>query len=291
MLMEKWPSFFIVGAPRAATTSLDDLLKRSKGVFMPSHKEPHYFSSIKSTQLYPPPIRDKKKYLSLFKKSQKGALIGESSASYLWDPTSPKLIHKIIPEAKIIISLRDPVERAYSHYFLRVGGGKTYSFLEAIKIALDSKNDFYQGVIILGGWYNEQVKRYLEIFGQKQVKVLIFEEFIKNPKKTIKEVFEFLNLTSDPPEEVELVHNILTKPRNQIALSLLQNSTVRKIARNLLPPSVAVSGVKRILGKKISKPPMLKKDRTFLQNLYRNDVRDLQKTLKRELPWNWTNVL
>jgi len=289
MLMEKWPNFFIVGAPRAATTSLDDLLKKGEGIFMPSHKEPHYFSSIKSSQLYPPPIRDKKKYLSLFKKAPNGALRGEASTSYLWDPTTPKLIHQTIPEAKIIIILRDPVERAYSHYLLRVGGGKTYSFSEAIQKSLDSKNDYYQGIIILGGSYNEQVKRYQEIFGQKQVKVLIFEEFIKNPKKTIKEVFEFLNLTSKPPEEVELVHNILTKPRNQIALSLLQNTMVRKIARNLLPTSVAVSGVKQVLGKKISKPAMLKKDRIFLQNLYRNDVRDLQKTLKRKLPWHWAN--
>jgi len=122
-MLEKWPNFFIVGVPRAATTSLDDLLKRSEGVFMPSHKEPHYFSSIESSILYPPPIRDKKKYLALFKKAPEGALIGESSTSYSWDPTSAKSIHQIVPEAKIIISLRDPVERAYSHYLLRIGGG------------------------------------------------------------------------------------------------------------------------------------------------------------------------
>jgi len=287
-MLEKWPNFFIVGAPRAATTSLDDLLKRSEGVFMPSHKEPHYFSSIESSILWTA-IRDKKKYLALFKKAPEGALIGESSTSYSWDPTSAKSIHQIVPEAKIIISLRDPVERAYSHYLLRIGGGITYSFSEAIKIALDTKNDFVQRIIILGGWYNEQVKRYLETFGKKQVKVLIFEEFIKNPKKTMKEIFEFLNLKNEPPEEVELVHNILTKPRSKIALSLLQNTTVRKIARNLLPASVAVFGVKQVLGKKISKPPMLEKDRIFLQNLYRNDVKNLQKMLNIKLPWNWVN--
>jgi len=100
--MEKWPNFLIVGAPRAGTTTLYDFLKRTDGIFMPSRKEPHYFSSIESSYLYPPPIRNQKKYLALFKKVKGEKAIGESSTSYLWDPNSPKLIHGVIPNAKIM---------------------------------------------------------------------------------------------------------------------------------------------------------------------------------------------
>jgi len=287
--MEKWPNFFIVGTPRAGTTTLYDFLKRTEGVFMSSHKEPHYFSSIESSSLYPPPIRDKKKYLSLFNKVKKEKAVGEASTSYLWDPNAPKLIHEDIPNAKIIISLRDPVERAYSHYLLRLSGGKTYSFSEAIRKALMPNVDFYTGVIVIGGWYHKEINRYLNFFGKEKVKIMIFEEFVIDPKKTINEVLKFLEVQEEPPQAVELVHNYLTKPRNLLTASILKNKTVRRIARDLLPTSIAVIGVRRILGKKITKPSISQQDRIFLENLYRNDVRKLQKTLGRKLPWKWVN--
>lgn len=285
--MEKWPNFFIVGAPRAGTTTLYDFLKRTEGVFMSPRKEPHYFSSIEPSSLYPPPIHDKKKYLDLFNKVKTEKVVGEASTSYLWDPEAPKLIHKVIPNAKIIVSLRDPVERAYSHYLLRLSGGKTYSFSESIRKALKSNVDFYSGVIVRGGWYNKEAKRYLSFFGKQKVKILFFEEFVNDPKKTIKEILKFLHVEAESPQAVELVHNYLTKPRNLLAASILKNKTVRQIAKDFLPEAVAVVGVRKILGKKITKPMIPQQDRIFLENLYRNDVIALQKTVGRQLPWKW----
>ena len=283
--MDVLPNFFIVGAPRAGTTTLYDFLKRTDGIFMPSRKEPHYFSSIESSYVYPPPIRNKKKYLALFKKVKGEKAIGEASTSYLWDPNSPKLIHGVIPNAKIIVSLRDPVERAYSHYLLRLSGGKTYSFSEAIKLALKTNVGFRHEVIIRGGWYHKEIKRYFSFFGVENVKILFFEEFVTNPQKTIKEVLKFLDVHAEPPQTVELVHNYLTKPRNLLATSILKNQTVRRIARGLLPESVAERGVRKIFGKKITKPRMQQQDRIFLENIYKEDVQKLQKLLKRKLPW------
>jgi len=101
--MDRFPNFFIVGAPRAATTTLYDYLKRTEGIFMSPKKEPHYFSQSISTKQAPHAIRDKKKYLSLFKNVQNEKAVGEASASYLWDPLAPKLIHHHVPNAKIII--------------------------------------------------------------------------------------------------------------------------------------------------------------------------------------------
>jgi len=99
--MEHWPNFFIVGAPRAGTTSLYEFLKRTKGVFMPSYKEPHYFSvTIDRSLINRKPIRDKKKYLQLFKKVNNEKAVGEASTSYLWDTEAPKLIYKKKPKLK-----------------------------------------------------------------------------------------------------------------------------------------------------------------------------------------------
>ena len=117
--MEIWPNFFIVGAPRCGTTSLWYYLSQSPEVFMSTKKEPKYFNSYESVRLYfDPPIRDKKKYLELFHEVRNERAIGEASTSYLADPSTPELIHKVLPESRIIISLRDPVERAFSHHLL-----------------------------------------------------------------------------------------------------------------------------------------------------------------------------
>ena len=102
--MERWPNFFIVGAPRCGTTSLYEYLNHTPGIFMSKVKEPNYFSvsvtpKIKLSQL----IQDKKQYLSLFKDVKDEIAIGEASVPYLWDPKAPLLIHEAIPDARIIM--------------------------------------------------------------------------------------------------------------------------------------------------------------------------------------------
>ena len=109
-----WPNFFIVGAAKAGTTSLYQYLKQIPGIYMSPVKEPHYFSRrvIPDDHHYRP-IRDKEKYLSLFKKVNNEKVVGEASPTYLRDPEAPRLIHQVSPNARILISLRDPIERPF----------------------------------------------------------------------------------------------------------------------------------------------------------------------------------
>jgi len=279
------PNFFIVGAPRAGTTSLYDYLDRTKDVFMSLAKEPHYFSSIEPSSIHPRVIRDKKKYLALFKKANNAKAIGEASTSYLWDPESAKLIHNTVPHAKIIIMLRDPIERAFSHYIFRLSSGKTYSFTEAIKEAMEPKNDYYSTIIVNGSYYYNQVKRYLDKFGSNNVKVIIFEEFIKEPRKIVKEVLEFLEVKSEVPIEVDLPHNVLAEPRGRIVRTVLQNKTIKKFVKQKIPGHKIQFVVKKVLSKKITKPKIPQQDRIFLENIYKEEVQKLQTLLKRKLPW------
>ena len=124
--MEKWPNLFIVGAPKAGTTSLHEYFeKKIPGIFMSDVKEPYYFcKTLIPIDHYITPIRDKKKYLELFEKSKTEKIIGESSVWYLSDPDASSLIYQKVPNAKIIIMLRDPVERAFSHYLMLEGRKK-----------------------------------------------------------------------------------------------------------------------------------------------------------------------
>jgi len=121
--MDVWPNFFIVGAAKAGTTSLYSYLDATPGVYMSSVKEPAFFRTTKSSRQNITKIHDKSKYLKLFNGVTDEKAIGEASPSYLRDPETPKLIHDVVPDARIIILLRDPVQRAFSAYLMRDSKG------------------------------------------------------------------------------------------------------------------------------------------------------------------------
>lgn len=283
--MEIWPNFFIVGAPRSGTTSLYEYLKQVKGIYMSPIKEPNYFSiSISEKNKLSKPIRNRKKYLKLFKNLTNEAVIGEASPTYLWDPKAPKLIHDVVPHAKIIMILRDPTERSFSHYLNGLGlGYEILPFIEAMKEALGKKND-YTGRIATASFYYESVLRYFNIFNHNQIKILVFEEFIKDTKKIVKDVLNFLGINEDPPNSIQKIHNEFTLPRNRISSFLIRNKILRELVRTTLPRENE-KGLRSILTKKTEKPTMRTEERKFAENLYYEDIIKLEKILGRKLPW------
>ena len=152
--MEKWPNFFIVGAPRAGTTSLYEYLKQTKGIFMPSIKDPDFFAVETDLDFAVlKQIKDKKEYLKLFENVKDEIAIGEASPTYLHDPKAPKLIHDAVPNAKIIISLRDPVERANSYFSNLVSSGTaSESFSDCIRNGINLSSG-YSAQVVKGSFY------------------------------------------------------------------------------------------------------------------------------------------
>ncbi|MGQ9662575.1 MAG: sulfotransferase domain-containing protein [Kiritimatiellia bacterium] len=105
------PNFLIVGAPKAGTTSLFDYLGQHPEVYTPPVKEPCFFSSG-----LPAFTHDLAEYEALFAGQTTQTAIGEASTTYLYDPDAARRIHDLLPEARIIIMLRNPAERAYSEW-------------------------------------------------------------------------------------------------------------------------------------------------------------------------------
>jgi len=290
--METWPNFFIVGAPKAGTSSLYEYLRKIPGIYMSPVKEPKYFS--KMADYYNDPhstkIQDKKKYLDLFSKVKDEKIIGEASPSYLRDPDAPKLIHEISQEARILISLRDPVERIFSQYLMRIRQGRfKTSFGDAtqlaIKLGIDQKESPY-ALGVYDGLYSKYIKSYLETFGEKQVKIIIFEEWILEPKKTIEEILMFLGVNSILDDFKEEVYNPFGVSRGTVATSVLANPQINKMANKIISSGTKKFLKEKLLTKKIPKPKMDEKDREFLIDFYREDVKKLQSLLGRTLPWS-----
>ena len=283
-----WPNFFIVGAPRSGTTSLYEYLKEVPEVFMSPVKEPNFFNlSVENDLFLSKPIREKKKYLDLFKNVKDEKAIGEASPTYLWDPKTPKLIHEIIPDAKIIISLRDPITRAFSEYLFLLGlGSEKGSFLETIRRSIQDE-DYSSNRIIQNGLYFEQVKRYLDIFGPNQIKILIFEELVQDTWISVKQVLQFLDINHDPSTSVKKIHNAFTSPRSEMASAIVKNKVLRKMGKTLIPID-GLFRLRKILTKETPKPIMTNEEKNLLKEFYYNDVRNLEKFLNRQLHWQIT---
>jgi len=290
--MTRWPNLFIAGAPKAGTFSLYEYLKMSNQIFMAPIKEPHYFNHISVPENKPvilKPIRDKKKYLSLFESASDKKFLGDATPMYLSDPEAPHLIKQASPEASIIISLRDPVEREFSIYKMLMHRKDIRNpFLEEIKYQLTNVDDFRFPALRLSiGLYYDDVKRFIEIFGKSKVKIIIFEEWTKKVHSTMEEIFKFLQLN----EKLESVnykqYNKYEKrsiPRGSIGQYLLTKGKYTTIMKKLSTQSTWRYIEKNILMKEIN-PKMTKDEKNILVNYYQKDVKNLEKLLNIKLPW------
>jgi len=284
----EWPNFFIVGAPKAGTSSLYAYLNEIPGIYMSPVKEPNYFSRSTFADDHPiKPIRDKKKYLELFKGVKDEKIIGEASTSYLADPEAPKLIHEVSPDAKILISLRDPVERTFSNYLMlkRVGTLKS-SFLKELEISLkDEENKIQNKLILERGLYLNNVKRYFDLFGKRNVKIIFFENFIRNEKKIIEDILKFLNIDFFIKDFKPEIYNKFGVVRGSVSQFILQNRTLRRISEKLISPSGRKKLKEKIILKNEPKPKIEQTAREILVKFYYDDVQKLKELLGRDLPW------
>ena len=286
VLMENWPNFFIVGAPKAGTTSLYEYLKKIPEIYMCPNKEPNYFNKKNIKDDHPiPKILTEEKYLKLFENVTNQKIIGEASA-YLRDSDAPNLIHQVSPKAKILISLRDPVELTYSRYLMLVNLGLiSNSFHQEIENELQNGPNQHQSWIKMDiGLYFKHVKKYLKVFGHEQVKIIIFEEFIKNTKETIEEILKFLELDKTLSNFSAKKHNPYVTSRGPIAQQIRNSKKIKRIAHALIPESTRRTLANYILLDK-SKPKMSEKDRETLIKFYKGDVKQLKLILGRKLPW------
>ena len=194
--------FFIVGAPKAGTTSLYHYLDAHPDIEMSSKKEPDFFSDadLQKQGMYYSEVRinNLSKYNALFKREDV-QLRGEASVSYLYYPDVPSKIKEYNSESKIIIMLRNPIDRAFSHYLMDYRLGLvTDSFETIINNKSKHKNAHlhYQQYLSVSEYYS-QIERYLDVFGKSKVHIIDYENFKNNTEEIIKEVFIFLGLNSD----------------------------------------------------------------------------------------------
>lgn len=241
------PDFIIGGAMKSGTTTLHHILNTHRNVFIPDEEifffniddieqNSEFFIELDNKWTFFDYNKNFEKYLdwysSFFSESKEDEIIGEDSTTYLCSEKSPKRIYELIPDVKLIFLVRDPVNRAYSHYWHMVRTGRAvYNFEKTIQF---SKHN-----IIKRGLYYKQINRYLKYFRRENLKIIIFENFINNMQEVINEVQEFLGVDKIIDiNKIDAHRNIARVPRNyklQFLFNRLFRSNSRKIYLRHLP--------------------------------------------------------
>jgi Sulfotransferase domain len=287
-----WPNFFLVGAAKAGTTSIYSYLSQHPCVFFPRVKEPHFFTQVRPAQelrFLIDAVGKRSAYLRLYARAAGHSVIGDASPSYLWHPEVPQRISAEAPKAKIAIILRDPVERAYSHYLMDYREGAQHRpFYEAVLDDLNRTNKGW-GVSYLYyelGLYANQVQRYLDAFTPERVKILMFEHFRLDPGAVLQELADFLGLDPVPLAAVDTTrkYNSYAAPRNQYLRRLAGAKVSRMLGQALVPHPLGAFIFKRFFLKQAPKPPLHPRARKLLCSLYAPELDRLEALLARPLP-------
>jgi hypothetical protein len=189
------PDFVIIGAQKGGTSFLYYLLTRHPLVEPAARKELHFFDRPErfeeGTGWY------RRCFPSPGWKDGQRSITGEATPSYLFEPPVAKRMAEVVPRARLIALLRNPIDRAYSHFQMQVKRSAESSTFEE---AIEQQHSSY----ISRGIYVDQLLRWFEFFDQDQMLILKSEAFFERPVETLKVVLNFLELPEWEPEASEL---------------------------------------------------------------------------------------
>lgn len=282
------PSFFLIGAAKAGTTSLYHYLGQHPEVFMCPIKEPNYFAhnEILSQGLYygESCVTSRSEYEALFAGVTDETAVGEASVSYLAYPETAGRIRELLPDAKIVVILRDPVVRAWSHYLMDARLGivdMTFCDIVFRRGDSDKLELCYQQYVELG-MYWRHVSRYVSAFGANAVAVFFSEDLSAKPEELLETVCACIG--TNPcwlPSDLRR-RNVYRVPRHPGIGRLYASSRLRQVAKWMIPGSLARQ-VKALGLRAAESPTIPAQVASHLRQLYRSDVLCLQRFCGRDL--------
>ena len=294
-MADKKPNFIVIGAMKAATTSLYTYLKQHPEIFMTKVKEPMFFNNFQQENNYKILGKKRKKpttleeYLTMFKDVKNEKAIGEASPAYIYNQKAPQLIKEHLPNVKIIAILRHPTDRAYSNYLhaKRADRENSDTFQEAIEVEKKKIKDNWSPLYhyIEKGYYSVQLKRYYQLFPKENIRVYLFEDVVKNTKETLKDIFKFLEVDENVEIDTSKKANVSGTP------SGLMGWILKKMRYYNLMPKFAISDylpkfVVKLIFKSVYKPTeKLNEDsrREITEKYYKDEIRILEKLVDRDL--------
>jgi hypothetical protein len=285
------PNFVCPGAQKSATTTLHDVLIQHPDVFLPDDKETHFFDR---DDLY---ARGRDWYeQTWYGDVDDESHVGDITPRYMYYRFVPERLHEVLgDELRLIFMLRDPVERAYSQYWMhRSNGYETMSFRGAVDVELRRRRRLEpseiarlerQGEIrgyVARGFYARQIERFLEYFPERRMLFVHFDRFVRDIPSQMERIFEFLGTAPNDSIDYEMESNPSRKVRFRTLRSWLGSARLRSVGRRLVPSSRVRHGLLNLVERwnrtSFDKPDMSAAVRRRLVRLYRDDIDRLEST-------------
>lgn len=288
---------FIVGAAKAGTTSLCSYLSKHPNVYFSPVKEPNFFakdiapnafsSNYKSRNIidpanyfahdFPKPlhlcfIQNPSDYERLFTLHTGQKILSEGSTSYLYSELAASEIQRYNPDAKIIIMLRNPVDRAYSHYLMALRFGYTsLPFKKALEADTQNPNKGWgkSELYLELGDYAPQIKRYLKLFDRKKIHFINYHYFAAHTQDAMNALYNFLQI--DPIEiDFNEKKNVARVPKSRVLNKILSDTGLKKRV-----PKSLTGILKKTLFKEDT-PELDAETRNYLQKYYNQNILETQ---------------
>ena len=297
------PDFLIVGAARAGTTALYRMLEQHPQIYLPAIKEPCFYAFAEKKPEYKNgkftfAVTSKDDYEQLFNKAGSHQLKGEASTPYLYlHKETIQNIQRLHPSpatVKIIIILRNPVDRAYSNYHWRVRDGReSLTFEEALAAEKDrmlkgfSFDYFYKD----RGFYFDAVNAYLTSF--PNVRIILYDDFIASPSEVMKDLCMYLGIAADFSFKIQNKINASYSSRWPWLSRLITTESSIKFKLWYRLPANFRDNLRRYVmritasGNKNSR--MLAETRKRLMQEFKSDVEQLAVLINRDLS-NWFKI-
>jgi hypothetical protein len=273
------PNLFLVGAPKAGSSLLWTMLKEHKDIFFSTNpeKEINYFSydELTHNSYYKDyKVKSEYDYLKVFKKGQSVKYLVDGSVSYFAYPSIPKKLYEFNSDAKIIVIVRDPVLRAFSHYNMDKRMGYVTEPFSEYLMNKDNKYDKYLHQYIQNSLYYKHVNNYLEYFDRNQLFILQLEKINDDFDRLCKFLdIEKLELKSDN----EMI-NANKIPTNIISRTLQHNRYLATILKKIIPRKI-VRSFNFLLYKKAEKVQLKESEKLLLEKYLNDDFLKLKKEI------------
>lgn len=284
--------FIGIGAPKSGTTWISQCLDEHPDVCHSHRFETVFFENM---NFYRKGLTYYEKFFSHYKPGQ---IRGEFTPTYLYSVKTAQRIKEAFPQVKLIVCLRNPIERAYSHYLAHARHGKHILWLNSFdEIRTKQDNPYFQR-----GLYYEHLQRYIKMFGREKILVLLAEDCRSKPQETVRSIYAFLGVNQNfiPPSLLKTINSAQERGVHSVAVNQwLVYGKLGAALKTRLPLYQQLrwvlrkTGIYKYSGKVIerlnrkNKPwkraPMSQEARGFLRCAYRQDIANLEILLNRKL--------
>ena len=292
------PDFLIVGGMRCGSTTLANILNSQSAIFLPETKEIHYFDQRNLD------IQSIQDYIDHFKMATQTQLIGEATPDYLTSSGCALRIQQQLPDVKLIMILRDPVRRAWSHYRFSVASGREIEpFDNALRLEDERlAHPIHEHDIFFSyqqrSRYIEHIRNYLNRFRADQLHIIILEELLADPQSIVTALFSFLDIEHDSSwkswlritNQASLIHlesqsGSVDSKKQHFKLNRDSADLLNARSAKFIPQSIRDSLYRKLESRLGHSELPDERCQEMLAAYFQPFTKQLEAYLQRELPW------